>query len=284
MPTTSFAVRFENAVIAGETAGFGLPVVLLHAEMADRRMWASQIEVLATEGYHVIAYDRRGFGETESPDEPFSHLVDLEAVLDRLGIEAAVLVGASSGGALAIDFALEHPERTVALVLVGTEITGADEPDWPEAALDLIDARDYAAARGGWSTANRIDAHLWLDGAESPEGRVEGEARELFLVMNGANLEREPLSGEEPVDSAMGALGQISAPTLLIVGQLDLPHVVERHEMLSEEVPDAFAIVLEDTAHLPSLERPDLFDPLLVEFLDAISGAAAQEEGGPEEE
>jgi pimeloyl-ACP methyl ester carboxylesterase len=272
--TTPFTIRFESAEIAGESDGFGLPVVFLHAGVADRRMWASQLQAVAGEGYHVVAYDRRGYGETQSPDEPFSHVVDLEAVLDQLDIHAAVLVGASLGGALAVDFALEHPERVIGLVLVNTALTGSEEPEWPETAEALLDARDYAAERGSWTTANRIDAHLWLDGPLSEQGRVEGEVRELFLAMNGTILERPGLTEAEEPEAAVDAVSQITAPVLLIAGALDFPHIIERHEMLSEELPNAFAIMLEDTAHLPSLERPDIFDPLLVEFLEAISGVS----------
>lgn len=282
MNTTPFTVRFDNAEIVGETAGFGLPVVFLHAGIADRRMWAEQMQLLASAGYHVVSYDRRGFGETESPDEPFSHLADLEAVLDQLGVHAAVLVGASMGGGLAIDFAIEHPERTIGLVLVGTALTGSDEPEVPEVAEGLFDARDYALERGNYSTVNRIDAHLWLDGPESAQGRVEGEIRDQFLEMNGRALAKPALTHEEEPDSAVDAVRQIDAPVLLVVGELDFPHIIERHDALSEELPNAFATMIEDTAHLPSLERPDLFDPLLIEFLEAISGVGDDAEADGE--
>ena len=269
---TPFEVRFDGATLAGEAGGFGLPVVFLHAGVTDRRMWTGQMEQLATEGYHVISYDRRGFGETSSPDEPFSHLADLEAVLDQLSVHAAVLVGASMGGALAIDFALEHPERTVGLVLVGTAIGGAPEPELPEEAEALFDARAYAEERGQTTSVNRIDAHLWLDGPLSASGRVEGVARELFLDMNARALAKPALTHEEVSEAAYDNVSAITAPTLLIVGDLDFPHIVERHAELSEDLENAFGVVLEDTAHLPSLERPDLFDPLLLEFLEAITG------------
>jgi pimeloyl-ACP methyl ester carboxylesterase len=72
----------------------------------------------------------------------------------------------------------------------------------------------------------------------------------------------------------------VTAPVLLIVGELDFPHIIDRHAELSEDFENAFAVVLEDTAHLPNLERPDLFDPLLLEFLEAVSGAG---EGDDEE-
>jgi pimeloyl-ACP methyl ester carboxylesterase len=117
--SSPFEIPFDGAVIRGEAAGFGYPVVFLHSGVTDRRMWSEQMQMLAEEGYHVISYDRRGYGETVTEDVPFNHLIDLEAVLDRLSIHAAIFIGSSMGGGLAIDFALEHPERTIALVLMG---------------------------------------------------------------------------------------------------------------------------------------------------------------------
>jgi pimeloyl-ACP methyl ester carboxylesterase len=278
MTTTRFDVRFDNAVLAGETAGFGLPVVFLHAGIADRRMWAGQMAAVAAAGFHVIAYDRRGYGQTESPDEPFSHLADLEAVLDQLSVHAAILVGASMGGALAIDFALEHPERTIGLVLAATAISGAPEAELPEQAEALFDARAYAAERRQWASVARIDAHLWLDGALEASGRVEGEARELLLDMDRTALEKPALTREEEPEPAFEHVVSLTAPALLVVGALDLPHIVDRHEELSEALENAFSVTLEETAHLPSLERPDLFDPLLLEFLEAVAGRGDDEE------
>ena len=81
--SSPFEIPFDGAVIRGEADGFGYPVVFLHSGVTDRRMWADQMQMLAEEGYHVISYDRRGYGETTTEDVPFNHLVDLEAVLDR---------------------------------------------------------------------------------------------------------------------------------------------------------------------------------------------------------
>jgi pimeloyl-ACP methyl ester carboxylesterase len=273
---SSFTVQFDKAQLVGESAGFGLPVVFLHAAVTDRRLWRAQMEALSGAGYHAIAYDRRGFGETVSPDEPFSHLVDLEAVLDQLGIHAAVFVGASMGGALAIDFALEHPERTIGLVLVGTGISGSEEPELPDEVLPMFDALDAAEDAEDWDMVNRIEAHAWLDGPLSQNGRVTGEIRELFLEMNGTALTKPRLSEEEEPDPAIDSVGAITAPVLLLVGDLDFPHIIERHAELAEEFENSFAAVIEGTAHLPSLERPDLFNPLLLEFLEAISGGGAE--------
>jgi pimeloyl-ACP methyl ester carboxylesterase len=277
MAGSRFEVPFDNAVLVGETDGFGLPVVFLHAGVADRRMWDEQMRVVADAGFHVIAYDRRGFGETESPDEPFSHLADLEAVLDGLSVNAAILVGNSMGGALAIDFALEHPDRTIALVLVGTSISGAPQPELSEEALELIGARAYAAERRQWGTVASIDAQVWLDGLESEKGRVDGAIRELFIEMDRQALGKPRLTQEEEPHPAYDNLASITAPTLLVAGELDVPAILDRHEEMAEELESAFSVTIEDTAHLPSLERPDLFDPILLEFLEAIAGEGEEE-------
>lgn len=275
--TTPFEIEFDGALIRGESAGFGLPVVFLHAGVCDRRMWAAQMAELANEGFHVVAYDRRGFGETESEDVPFNHVVDLEAVLDRLGLNGAVLVGSSLGGGIAIDFALEHPDRVAALVLVGSAITGfeGEEPDDDIAALE--DTLEYALSRGNLDLANRIEAHMWLDGPQAEDGRVEGPARELFLEMNRARREQPELTQQEFPDAAVDHLHQIAVPTLLLAGALDYPDVLEAHELLADEIEESFALVIDDTAHLPGLERPEEFNPMLIEFLEALQGAGADE-------
>ncbi|MBK8083718.1 MAG: alpha/beta hydrolase [Devosia sp.] len=279
-----FEIEFDGASLRGEADGFGIPVVFLHAGVADRRMWAGQMGALAAEGYHVVSYDRRGFGETETADVPFNHLVDLEAVLDQLSIHAAILVGCSMGGGLAIDFALEHPERTIGLVLVGTAVTGAEGYEVDDEVTALEEAAEYALERGNIGTANRIQAHEWLDGPYGEAGRVTGPVRELFLAMNEIHLNHPRLTQEERPESAFDSVGSIQAPTLLVVGELDCSDIIAIHEDLSEELENAFAVVLEDTAHLPSLERPDLFNPLLLEFLEAVTGQGSDDLEADEEE
>lgn len=239
-----FEIEFDGASLRGEADGFGIPVVFLHAGVADRRMWAGQMRTLAEEGYHVVSYDRRGFGETETADVPFNHLVDLEAVLDQLSIHAAVLVGCSMGGGLAIDFALEHPERTIGLVLVGTAVTGAEGYEIDDEVMALEEAADYALERGNTGTVNRIQAHQWLDGPYGEAGRVTGPVRELFLAMNEIHLNHPRLTQEERPESAFDSVGSIQAPTLLVVGELDCSDIIALHEDLSEELENAFAVVL----------------------------------------
>lgn len=278
MSGEAFSVTVGQAVLAGKQVGAGgLPVVFLHAGVCDMRMWQEQMAEVAEEGWHAIAYDRRGYGQSTSADEPFSHLDDLEAVLAALDIHAAVFVGCSLGGGLALDFALRHPGRVIGLTLIGTSVTGA--PWSATQAEAMIEAAEEDAwERGDRDMLNRVQAHEWLDGPRAQSGRVSGAARELFLDMNGLALAKPPLTQEERPPRAWERVGEVNAPTLLLVGDEDFTALIERHEHLSEEMPNAFAAVLEGVAHIPSIERPDLVNSMLLEFLDAIEGEGDEEE------
>jgi pimeloyl-ACP methyl ester carboxylesterase len=271
-----FAVEIGKATLAGLEEGDGLAVVFLHAGVCDRRMWLSQMEAVADAGWHAIAYDRRGYGETSSEDEAFNHVDDLEALLDALDVHAAVFVGCSMGGGLAVDFALRNPGQVIGLVLVGTSISGAP---WSASDVEqMIEAAEEDAyERGDMEMVNRVQAHEWLDGPRAQSGRVGGAARELFLDMNAIVLGQPELTLEERRPDAWRRVAEVGAPTLLIVGDQDFSAIIDRHEHLSEEMPNAFAAVLEDVAHIPSIERPDLVNALLLQFLDAIEGGADEE-------
>lgn len=266
-----FSIEIGNAVLAGLEQGEGLPVVFLHAGVCDKRMWLDQMQAVADAGWHAIAYDRRGYGEAESPDEPFSHLDDLESVLDALDIHAAVLVGCSMGGGLAVDFALRHPGRVIGLVLIGTSITGAPwSATAEEQAVEM--AEEDAWERGDLDLLNKVEAHEWLDGPRSQSGRVGGAVRELFLDMNARVLAKPSLTQEERRPDAWDRMEGVSTPSLLMVGSEDFSAIIDRHETLSETMPNAFAVVLDGAAHIPSIERPELVNALLLQFLDAFDG------------
>lgn len=265
--STDFSVKHGGAKLVGESVGHGTAVVFLHAGVTDRRMYTTQLGILGRE-YRAVAYDRRGFGETSSPNEPFSHVADLEALLDALEISSAVLVGCSQGGRIAVDFSLLHPERVEGLVLVSTAISGAPPSSFPDDVRALLDAYDTAYAAGDLERVNAIDAHLWLDGPSSREGRVAGEVRELFLDMNGIALRKGPaLTNVRAPASAYERLPEIDVPVLLIHGDLDFRHIQKLHEQLARVLPDTRSHVTKDAAHLLSLERPDPFNAWLSEFL-----------------
>jgi 3-oxoadipate enol-lactonase len=113
-----------------EIAGEGEPLVLVHAGIADSRMWDGQLAAFAHR-YRVIRYDMRGFSRSGMVEGPYAHHEDLRALLDSLDIEHAFLVGCSIGGGTIIDFALQNPGRGRALVLVGSAVSGFETESDP---------------------------------------------------------------------------------------------------------------------------------------------------------
>src|SRR3546814_6676067 len=108
-------------------------------------MWQEQLAAFAPR-HRGLAYDRRGFGGTRGDPETFSHIADLLALLDQRDIDAAVLVGCSQGGRIAIDFALTHPGRAAGLFLVAPAVTGAPSPEaFPPAVEALLEMLEEAA-------------------------------------------------------------------------------------------------------------------------------------------
>lgn len=244
---------------AGET---GPTVVLLHAGVCDRRSWHAVAELLAADGLDVLAYDRRGFGETPPSDRAFRHVDDLAAVLDAIGPEPVWLVGSSMGGALALDAALELGGRVAGLVLLAPAVSGAPDPDEAgidEATLRVDGAIEAADEAGDRDEVNRLEALMWLDGPGGPEARVSGAPRELFLTMNGTALaaEADEDAGESGVD-AWSRLEAIDVPVSVAWGDLDAPYIVSRAREVAARVGDLRGQdVFPGTAHLPYLERPD---------------------------
>lgn len=230
-------------------------VLLLHAGVTDRRSWHPVIDRLGP-SYRCIAPDRRGYGETTYvTDDGWSSVDDDVAVLDALDVDRAVVVGCSLGGRAAIDLALEHPARVEALVLIGSALHGGPPVQHTPELQEVEDREAAAEERGDLDAINRIEAHYWLDGL-GHEGRVGGEARRLFLDMNrrALELDRQRPTGDEARLTQADDLGDIHAPTLVIVGNLDFPHVIATATMLAERVPDATLVRLPERAHLPHLE------------------------------
>ena len=265
-----FTVSRGAARLACVATGSGPGCMLLHAGVADVRVWAFTMAALALR-WRAVAYDRRGFGDTVAEPESFSHVNDLRAVLDACELDRAVLIGNSMGGALAIDFALASPERVAALILVAPALTGDTGPYEVSAELQAIeDALEAADAAGDLAEINRLEARLWLDGPTCPEGRVSGDARALFLDMNGRALAATPVG--EPVEppAAGPRLGELAVPTLVVIGTLDEPPSRSLAARIADAIPDAELVTMPDVAHLPSLEAPDAFDAVVAAFLERL--------------
>jgi 3-oxoadipate enol-lactonase len=259
--TTAAAQPVAGTTASGlyyEVSGSGEPVVLIHAFSLDRRMWEAQVSALG-DGYRVVRYDLRGHGASVAPTEPYTGFGDLRELLDELGIERATLVGLSAGAELAINFAIAHPERVRRLVLAAPGLGGYRAPPLPW--LGPV----FEAAGAG--DAERA-ARLW---AETPimalRSNPAAAGTVLSLVMENRRLWTYRRT-EQPLDPpAIGRLAEIACPVLVIVGDRDLPHILEIAHLLVEGIAGARLEMVSGAGHLVSLDAPEAFDAAVAAFL-----------------
>ncbi|WP_117214157.1 alpha/beta fold hydrolase [Allorhizocola rhizosphaerae] len=234
----------------------GPTVVLLHSSVCDRRMWDPQLPALT--GFRVLRADFRGFGETPAPTEPFNPADDVRDLLDHLGLGDVTLVGASYGGRIASEFAARWPDRVSKLALICADRAG-QEPTPSVAAFGdkedaLIEARDI-------DSAVELNLDTWLGPRTTRETRAEVAAmqRHAFEVQLAG-----PDVASIPVEHDLTA---ITAPTLVVSGEHDLDYFHQIADVFASTIPGARRIHLDWAGHLPSIEDPAAFTPILLEFL-----------------
>jgi pimeloyl-ACP methyl ester carboxylesterase len=258
--------QVNGAMLYYEMAGAGEPLVLLHAGVADGRMWDEQFAVFA-ESYRVVRYDMRGFGRSAVPPGAFSHHEDLAGLLDYLQIDRVIVVGISNGGRIALDFALVYPERVRTLVLAAPSVGGSQ----PSARIrQFWEEEDAAIERGDWETAIEVNLRAWVDGIHRQPEQVDTAVRQKV-----ARMQREIFDIPVPDDAkeqslqsvAYGRLAEITIPTLILIGDLDLPEKVEQAHWLATQIPNAQIATIPGVAHMLNMEAPTVFNKLVLDFL-----------------
>ena len=254
------AVRHDGSgPLHVEHAGAGPDVVLIHAGVADSRMWEPQWAAWQTR-FALTRLDLRGFGRSGSPVGSFSHAADVLDVLDTAAIECALVVGASFGGLVALDLAAAHPGRVAGLVLADPPLPGTP---WSEEMRGFFAAEGEALEAGELEAATDVNVVFWLPTATEP---VRAAIREQQL-----NAFR--LQTVEPDDSLLtedlrGALPTLDVATLVVTGEHDKRDFQAIADHLAETLPDARRMVVAGAGHLPSLERPEDFDAVVLPFLE----------------
>ena len=255
------------ALAADRWPGGGPTVVLLHSGVTDRRSWHAVADLLG-DGLDLVAYDRRGFGQTPLGDGDFSDLADLGSVLRTLDGAPVWLVGSSQGGRIALDAALRHRDRVAGLVLIGSAVSGIpdDAPYAMDAQTEALEQR-YADAlqRRDRDELRRVCAWLWLDGPGRPEGRVTGAPRALMLDMVAAMTRPDERRGRAPGEpEAWAQLERVDVPALVAVGEYDT-FLVPLLRDVAARMPRAAFRLLPGTAHLPMLDQPEVVAGLIAD-------------------
>ena len=272
LQTKSGFIQVDNARLYYETAGQGVPVVMIHAGVADSRQWNNEFAFFAPK-YRVVRYDMRGYGKSEPADGEFSHMGDLVAVLNALEVhEPVVIMGCSMGGGLAMDFALTHPSRVKALIMVGSGPSGL-ELDVPASAKFAEVEKAFEA--GDLDLVSELETQIWFDGAGRTPEQVDQAMRKLLYDMNRQALAHEvkQLGKRLPNTQvpAFDRLGDLKPPVLIIVGEHDTPYILAAAEYMIEKLPSAQKVRVEDAAHLPNMDHPDEFQTAVTNFLENLS-------------
>ena len=252
-----------------ERAGEGSPVVLLHEGIGDSRMWDPQWGSYA-ERFLVVRFDMRGFGQSPPVLGMFSLSGDLVELIEGLGVGPVTLIGMSLGGSVAMETTIARPELVSRLVVVGPGLRGFEMNDETKAGWEEEEA---ALERGDDDEAVEINMRMWVDGPSRSPDQVDPGLRRKVAEMQRRVIDLWRESGEQdgnhqPLVEDWGErLGEISVPTLILVGELDRPEMREIAERLEAEIPDARRETIAGTAHVPNMERPEEFDRLVLDFL-----------------
>jgi len=266
--------QVEGARLYYEMVGEGPTLLLVHAGITDRRMWDDQWPAFRSK-YRVVRYDMRGFGKSPMTPGPFSNRQDLYRLMGYLEIEQAHFIGCSMGGMTIIDFAFEHPEMVSSLILVAASVSGYQmRGEMPAQVLELIQARQ----QGDFKRAAELHVQIWADGFRRGSGRADERMREhvrqmgLEALTNQADFLKETgFLTEDPLSPpAVERLSQLNMPALVMAGDLDDENVLNAVDLLAERMPNAKKRIIKDTAHLPSMEKPEEFNREALDFLQSL--------------
>jgi pimeloyl-ACP methyl ester carboxylesterase len=271
MSVSSGFASIGNARLYYEVAGEGPAFAMIHAGIADSRQWNTEFTHFAN-NYHVLRYDMRGYGKSEPADGEFSHMGDLMALLDHLQIrEPLVMMGCSMGGGLAMNFALAHPLRVKALIMVDAGPTGLElnVPTLPKFA-----EVEKAYNAGQLDLVAELETQIWFDGMGRTPEQVNQAMRRLVYEMNRQGLLHDAKRlGKRLPDAQIPAtenLNKLRTPVLVIVGAQDTPYMLAAADYMAEKIPSARKVIIEDAAHLPNMEQPDEFRRVVTAFLDSL--------------
>ena len=250
-----------------DVAGEGSAVLLLHNGLCDRRMWDRQMETFAP-SHRVVRCDLPGYGEAPPLSGPLSSAGEVLALMDALDVERASVVGNSLGAGIALDVWLAAPDRVRSLVLVAAGRSGWN---WSDALRRSQVAVDAAIAAGDLDRGVELGLQMWLDG-QRPPGSVGGTVRAIV-----AQMYRQVLENQRAADRPgsrrprLQPPADVRVPTLVIVGDRDQPDLLEVADAYARDIVGAHKVVMHGVAHIPSLERPDEFDALVLEFLGRLT-------------
>jgi 3-oxoadipate enol-lactonase len=252
-----------NGSLRYAVAGDGDPVLFIHGFGLDSDMWAPQWPVFA-KTHRAIRYDLRGYGRSSLPQGAYSHVDDLLALMDFLHSRPAHLVGLSMGGRYALRVAQAAPEAVRSLTLADTALDGhAWSDEWLRRWRQMSEAAksgDIGAARQHWLRHTLFSAAL-------EQAPVAAALETMIERYSGWHWwQRDPDAGPNPLIAEV--LSTLAVPTLMIVGERDLPDFQTIARRVAAQMPDVQLRTLAGAGHMSNMEAPEEFNRLVLEHLE----------------
>ena len=251
---TSDYLTTGNSKLFYSITGEGEPLVLIHGNFNDSRVWDYQIDSFAIH-YKVIWYDQRGYGRSDTPISTFSHFEDLKALIDSLDIKKVTIIGSSSGGSVAIDFALQYPELVKALVLVAPSINGYRYP--LQVTLEAMKSIFLLKTKGYEVAIEKFINNPFWEYLFPSQPRQEAREKVLQIVRTQKNFYSWDFKLAIPQKPyANTRLREIHIPTLIVLSDKDKEFNIKVGEEVYKDIQNSKKVVISDCGHLPFVEKP----------------------------
>lgn len=250
-----------------EIAGQGFPLILVSGGSGmDSRQWDLVSSSLA-QSYRVIRYDPRGVGQSDNPTVKYSDTADLDSLLDHLQLDRVILIGVSSAGGFALEFAIDYPNRVAGVVAAGPLVPGFEFSD---SMMARINRFSQAAQQGREPFLDAMfdDPHF----IPAPLDRSVRKSARQFMAEQYDKLANFDSSLPTPLTPPLiEQLSNISSPVLLLAGALDHPEVLRRNKYLLAQIPSVEEKIVDQSGHNAPLENPEAFVDSINSFLRAIT-------------
>ena len=255
-------VDVEGSRLYYEECGTGPEaVVLIHDGIAHSAVW-DDVWPDFCKHFHTIRYDRRGYGRTPASTTWYTETEDLAALLRQRKVSRAVLVGSSHGGELSIDFTLHYPGVVQQLVLVGGVVSGFPYSDhFLNRGMNNsrpFEKNDVSAGLANWAK----DKYLLAPGHEAAQ-------KHLLALLTANPQDMTHSDYARPTAPAIGRLHDIRLPTLILVGDADIPDVHAHAGAIEAGIPGSKRVVISDAGHLMYLEKPAEFSREVISFIES---------------
>ena len=266
-PSTEGFAAVPDGSLYYQATGTGQPVVFLNGGGMDHRQWRSQVPEFSRR-FLVILFDARGWGRSPAPTSAYSNVEDLAILLNHLDVDRADLVGVSAGGGIALDFALVHPDRVRALVLLAPTVGGFRwSPSFQERGVQILQSGLEGGDEG--RAEFLLQDPYFIPGAR---GRPElTEWTRMLLLENGGIFRLDPSLSRQVDPPAIDRLEEAGAPALVILPGLDHPDLFVIADTLHARLPDAKKVTVHGAGHLFHLEEPEVFNHIVMDFLGHLN-------------